>query len=306
MVTARPILHLSREVRRLYPFKSHYTTINGQAYHYLDEGKGPPVILLHGNPTWSFFYREVIKALSSKYRMIAPDHIGCGLSSKPKQNEYGYRLEDRVNDLTQFINTLELNQKVTLVMHDWGGMIGSAWAIDHMEMIEKLIILNTAAFLPPNNKPIPGRLKIIRNYTYFATAAVLGFNLFALGALVLAPAKPLSKPVRAGYLAPYRRPQHRIATLAFVKDIPLVPADTSYPFVTRVDEALVRLKNIPKLILWGAKDFVFDLDYLKEWRRRFPNAEAHLYNDAGHYLIEDEPGQLITQMQSFLQKPHNK
>ncbi len=301
-----PKVHLSEEVRRLYPFTSHYAIINGQAYHYLDEGDGRPIILLHGNPTWSFFYREIVGALSLNYRMIAPDHIGCGLSAKPRQGDYGYRLKDRVDDLTQFIKKLNLNQKITLVVHDWGGMIGAAWAVDHVDMIDKMIILNTAAFLPPDGKPIPWRLQMIRNLNHFSTAAVLGLNLFAVGAVIMAPTRPLSKFVRAGYLAPYGRPKYRIATLAFVKDIPLVPTDTSYALAARVDADLTRLHHIPKLILWGDKDFVFDHDYFKEWMKRFPNAEARLFRGAGHYLVEDRPVQLIAQMQSFLQMPSDQ
>ncbi len=297
----RPI-QLSREVLRLYPFASHYMDVNGLPYHYLDEGRGSPIILLHGNPTWSFFYRDVIKALSPEYRMLAPDHIGCGLSAKPPIDAYGYRLKDRVNDLGRFIDTLDLRDNLTLVLHDWGGMIGAAWAVENIQKIRRIIVLNTAAFLPPANKPIPKRLSVLRDIKLFGTGAVLGFNLFARSAVFMAPAKPLTQAVRAGYLAPYNRPKNRIATLKFVQDIPLVVSDPSYAQVAHVQANLYRLASIPMMICWGGKDFVFDHDYLLEWQRRFPAAETHLFNQAGHYLLEDEPARIISLMQSFLQK----
>lgn len=295
-------IKLSSEVLRLYPFTSHYMDVNDLAYHYLDEGHGNPVILLHGNPTWSFFYRNVVKTLSSNYRILAPDHIGCGLSAKPSTDGYGFRLEDRVNDLARFIDNLNLGDRLTLVLHDWGGMIGAAWAVENTERVHRIIVLNTAAFLPPENKPIPLRLKMVRDLKIIGTGAVLGFNLFAAVALYMAPTKPLAKTVRAGYLAPYNRPAHRIATLKFVQDIPLVETDPSYARVAHVQANLYRLASIPMMICWGGKDFVFDHDYLAEWQRRFPTAETHLFDRAGHYLLEDESDRIPLLMQSFLQK----
>ncbi len=293
---------LPEAVRRLYPFSSRYININAFQYHYIDEGQGEPVIMVHGNPTWSFFYRNLIKTLSPGYRTIAPDHVGCGLSDKPLPPRYGYRLEDRIADLTRFIDQLALDEKITLVVHDWGGMIGMAWAVDHIERIGRIVILNTASFLPPRGKPLPWQLKLIRNVTPFAVGAVLGLNLFAVGAAFMAPHRRLSREVRAGFLAPYDRPAHRIAILRFVQDIPVTEKDPGYAIVARTDAALHRLNHLPMLICWGNHDFVFDTDYLAEWRRRFPHAEIHQFDDAGHYLLEDASDRIIPCIQSFLQK----
>ncbi len=293
---------LPEAVRPLYPFSSRYMDMNGLQYHYLDEGRGEPVIMVHGNPTWSFFYRKLITALSPNYRTIAPDHIGCGLSEKPTLSRYDYRLADRIADFTRFIDQLTLDKKITLVVHDWGGMIGMAWAVDHVERIGRIIILNTAAFLPPGGKPLPWQLKLIRNIPSFAVGAVLGLNLFAVGATVMAPRRRLSRDVRAGFLAPYDRPAHRMATLRFVQDIPITENDPGYAIVARTDAALHRLSHLPLLICWGNRDFVFDTDYLAEWHRRFPRAEAHSFDDAGHYLLEDASDRIILYIQSFLQK----
>ncbi|MEN8244751.1 MAG: alpha/beta fold hydrolase [Thermodesulfobacteriota bacterium] len=286
--------------RHLYPFKSNYMEVNGFQYHYVDEGGGDPVIMLHGNPTWSFYYREVIKAFSKNHRMIAPDHIGCGLSEKPDAGRYGYTLQNRIDDLTAFIENLQIDRPITLVVHDWGGMIGMAYALEHIYTIDKIVILNTAAFLPPGGKSIPLRLWLIRHLTFLATPAVLGLNLFSRGAVYMASAKGLTPDVQNGLTAPYNSWQNRIATLRFVQDIPVLPEDPSYAIVKHADQHLDALKNIPMLILWGEKDFVFDMDYLAEWKRRFPGAEAHALAQAGHYILEDETEAVLAKIGSFI------
>ena len=286
--------------RHLYPFASNYMEVNGFQYHYVDEGSGDPVVMLHGNPTWSFYFREVIQAFNTSRRMIVPDHIGCGLSEKPGPERYGYTLENRISDLTAFLENLDLRQKITLIVHDWGGMIGLAYALEHKEKIDKIIILNTAAFLPPGGKKLPLRLWGIRHMTWLATPAVLGLNLFSRGAAYLASAKGLSRDVRKGLTAPYNTWENRMATLKFVQDIPVVPEDASYAIVEHVDRHLEVLNKIPILILWGEKDFVFDMDYFSEWQRRFPGAETHTFSDAGHYVLEDEPEAVINHIGAFL------
>ena len=274
--------------RHLYPFKSNYLDLNGLKYHYLDEGTGNPVIMLHGNPTWSFYYRSLIKKLSSGYRIIVPDHIGCGLSDKPDQTRYDYRLKSRVDDLDALFQHLNLKRKISLVVHDWGGMIGMAFALRHRKIIDRIVIMNTAAFLPPKNKNLPLSLWIIRNIKPLATVAVLGFNLFSFGALFLASYKGLSREVRTGLTAPYNSWKNRIATLKFVQDIPVRQKDPSFQIVKDVDNNLHKIKDIPMLICWGEHDFVFDNDYLVEWQRRFPKAIVHTFSNAGHYVLEDE------------------
>lgn len=285
-----------------YPFESHFINRNGLAYHYLDEGSGSPMLMLHGNPTWSFFYRELVKAFAPCYRTIVPDHMGCGLSDKPTLKEYDFRLESRISDLDALMRRLALDQKITLIVHDWGGMIGLSWALDHIEQIERIVILNTAGFLPPSHKPIPKRLKLIRNIPAFGAPAVLGLNLFVRGALWMAPFKTLNAGVRAGLAAPYNSPRNRMATLKFVQDIPLYPDDPSYAIVAATDRRLDRLSRIPMLIVWGAHDFVFDRDYFDEWRRRFPDAEAHYLKNAGHYLLEDAPQKCIDLIRNFIRQ----
>jgi len=293
---------MKQPYRHLYPFQSRFMPINGHRYHYVDEGRGPAVLMLHGNPTWSFYYRHLIAALAPGQRVVAPDHIGCGLSDKPGAHAYGYRLEDRVADLESFIDRLMPDTPLTLVVHDWGGMIGMAFALRHLRQIQRLVITNTSGFLPPAGKAIPLRLRLLRNIPSFAGPAVLGLNIFARAALVMAARHRLPRDVRRGLIAPYDRPQNRIATLRFVQDIPLSDGDPSFALVKSVDDQLHRLRHLPMLICWGKHDFVFDLDYFHEWQRRFPDAEAHLFENAGHYLLEDEPRAVTATIQDFLHR----
>jgi len=288
--------------RHLYPFQSHFLPINGHRYHYIDEGTGDPVLLLHGNPTWSFYFRRLITDLAPHHRVIAPDHIGCGLSSKPSADAYGFRLENRVADLEHLVATVVPDAPLTLIVHDWGGMIGMAFALRHLPNIRRIVVTNTSGFLPPAGKPIPWRLRLIRNFRQLAEPAVLGLNLFARAALVMCPHRRLASDVRRALVAPYDRPQNRLATLRFVQDIPLSRQDPSYDLVRYVDDNLHRLRHRPLLICWGRHDFVFDLDYFKEWQRRFPEAEAHLYEQAGHYLLEDEPEAVSRTIRDFLHR----
>ncbi len=288
--------------RPLYPFESHFLELDGLKYHYLDEGEGEPVVMVHGNPTWSFYYRSLVRRLREKYRVIVPDHIGCGLSDKPPLKDYGYRLKNRIDDLEALMDHLELKEKYTLVVHDWGGAIGLGWALKRPERLARVVITNTVAFFPPGSKNIPIRLWFIRNLRAIAAPAVLGLNIFAYAALYMASRKGLSKEVKAGLIAPYNSWNNRMATLKFVQDIPLQPGDPSYGSVKEVEDNLHFLKGLPMLICWGMRDFVFDPDYLAEWRRRFPEAEVHTFSDAGHYLLEDEPDRVASLVEDFLKR----
>ncbi len=288
--------------RSLYPFTAHRLDIDGLGYSYLDEGEGEPIVMVHGNPTWSFYYRHLVKVLSPNYRTIVPDHIGCGLSDKPGLDRYDYRLASRLHDLEALMDALQLDGKITLILHDWGGMIGMAYAVKHSKKIARLVIMNTAAFLPPEDKKLPLRLWIIRNIRWLAAPAVLGLNIFSIGALYMASHKGLSRAVKSGMKAPYNSWRNRIATLKFVQDIPLSDKDPSYALARSVDLNLDRLEGIPMLICWGKHDFVFDDTYLAQWQQRFPDADVHLFDDAGHFILEDKPEAVASLVKDFLKK----
>jgi haloalkane dehalogenase len=290
------------ELKAEYPFTGKCLDLDGLKYHYLDEGSGPPVVMVHGNPSWSFYYRNLVKALRSSHRCIVPDHIGCGFSDKPGDDRYDYTLARRVADLERLLDSLDLQEKITLVVHDWGGMIGMGWAARHPEKIARLVILNTAAFPLPPAKPFPLALRICRD-TVVGTLLVRGLNAFAKGAaLVGCKINPLSPALRKLYCLPYDSWANRIATLRFVQDIPLQPGDRGYDIVTSTAASLEKFKSVPLLILWGEQDFVFDRHFLAEWQRRFPQAEVHSWEQGGHYILEDVKDEAIPLITSFLQR----
>ena len=288
--------------QHLYPYPSNYIDIDGLKYHYLDQGKGDPVVMIHGNPTWSFYFRNLVDALSDQYRTIVPDHIGCGLSDKPSTKDYDYRLQRRVDDVASLLDHLKIQDKISLILHDWGGAIGMAYALRYPQRINRFVVMNTAAFFPPKGKPLPMRLRLVRNVKSFGILALQGCNLFALSALCMAAHKRLDKPVKKGLIAPYNSWHNRIATLAFVQDIPVARSDPSYGLIKSIDENLYQLNHIPMMICWGERDFVFDTDYLEEWRRRFPEAEVHSFSNAGHYVLEDVPDEIAALVKNFLLK----
>lgn len=288
-------------VRAVYPFANHYLNLSDLRYHYLDEGRGEPLVMLHGNPTWSFYYRNLVSGLRGSYRTIVPDHIGCGLSDKPDDSRYEYSLRQRVADLETLLDHLELRDNLSLVLHDWGGMIGMAFAHRHPERIKRLVILNTAAFPLPLAKRLPWSLRWCR-MPLIGPLLVRGLNAFCRGAVRYCVHKPMSAEVRNGYLAPYDSWLNRIGVLRFVQDIPLAEGDRGYDLVKEVADGLHRFASLPMLICWGDRDFVFDHHFLDEWRRRFPAAEVHVFPDAGHYVLEDAGTEILPLIRDFLRR----
>ena len=265
---------------------------------YVDVGDGPPVLMVHGNPTWSFFWRRLIAALSPDHRCVVPDHVGCGRSDVPPDGAYRYTLDSRIDDLARLVDHLGL-EEVTLAVHDWGGLIGLGWAVRNPERVRRLVVLNTAAFPLPAGKTVPWQLRLVRD-TSLGALLVRGANAFAAGATRLAVVRPLSGRVRAAYVAPYDSWTNRLATLRFVQDIPLGPDDPAWATVIRVAERLEVFSSHPILVCWGERDFVFDLDYLAEFERVWPHAEVHRYPDAGHYVLEDAGDDIAARARDFL------
>lgn len=285
-----------------YPFKSHYLDLNGLKYHYLDEGSGEPVVMVHGNPTWSFYYRNLVTALRNNYHVVAPDHIGCGLSDKPADSYYSFTLQRRVDDLERLLDQLNIRNNITLVLHDWGGMIGMAYASRHPERIARLVILNTAAFPLPEAKPLPLALKICRD-TQLGAFLVQSLNAFVLAAARIGCKRnPLNAELRKAYCSPYQNWHDRLAVLRFVQDIPLAPGDSGYELINEVADGLHRFADLPMTICWGLQDFVFDGHFLAEWQRRFPQAEVHAFDDCGHYILEDAKDEVVPIIQRFLKQ----
>lgn len=285
-----------------YPFSSHRLEVAPAiGLHFLDEGLrgGEPVVFVHGNPTWSFYFRRLILALRDTHRCIAPDHVGMGLSDKPGDDRYDYTLSRRVDDLSQLLDHLDVRRNVTLVVHDWGGMIGCAWATRFPDRIKRLVILNTAAFPLPAAKRMPWQLKLCRSP--LGPLLVRGFNGFCRDAVKhCVTRRPLPPEVARAYLAPYDSWDHRRAVLRFVQDIPLKPGDRAFDTVEQTSERLALLEGKPMLIAWGLRDFVFDHHFLDEWVRRFPAAQVLRLSDAGHYVLEDAHEDIVPRVREFI------
>ena len=286
----------------LYPFAEHYLELEpGLRMHYVDEGPrdGPVVLMVHGNPTWSFYWRRLIKALSPTHRVIAPDHIGCGKSDKPEDARYEYRMARRIADLETLVERLELGP-LTLMVHDWGGMIGMGWAHRHPEQLQRLVLLNTAAFGLPDTKRMPPSLTLARD-TRVGALLVRGANAFARGATRLCVTRrPLSPEVREALIAPYDSWDSRRAVLRFVQDIPLGPKDPGFELLGEVGDALPQFDDKPVMICWGDKDFVFDHHFLRVWREKLPSATVHRFPDAGHYVLEDAGEEIEALVMEFM------
>ncbi|MGW8180495.1 MAG: alpha/beta fold hydrolase [bacterium] len=287
-------------IRHLYDFQSNFLKLNTLDYHYLDEGSGEPVIMLHGNPTWSFMYRELVKSLRNSYRVIVPDHIGCGLSDKPDSADYEYSLRQRVTDLEALTAHLKLDRNLTLVLHDWGGLIGTTFAVRNSSAIKRLVILNTAGFLLPSGKRLHWTIRLCKK-SAIAAFVIRRLNAFAIVAGYTGCRQHrLPGEVRRAYKAPYDSWKNRIATLRFVQDIPLTARDQSYAMLEETSRKLYLLRDTPTLVFWGERDFVFDQTFLEEWVSRIPRAEVHRFPCGGHNILEDASGEITPIVKKFL------
>jgi haloalkane dehalogenase len=281
--------------RALYPFASQFVAIDGQQMHYADEGRGPTLLLVHGNPTWSFHWRELILGLRSKHRLVAPDHIGCGLSDKPRM--YNYRLARHIDNLVEFVEKLDLTG-ITLLAQDWGGAIGLGAALARPERFARFVLFNTAAF---RSSRMPWRIRVCRT-PLLGTLAIRGLNAFVRAALWMAVEKRerLTAAVRAGMTAPYDTWANRVAIDRFVKDIPMSPGHPSYETLQRIEEGLPRLADKPFQFIWGMHDWCFTPRFLDRFLAIYPHAEVHRIEDAGHWVVEDSHEHVIPLVERFV------
>lgn len=288
---------LPSDLAALYPFEGRRFEQPGGVMHYLDEGprEGPPVVCVHGNPTWSFYWRRLVLALRDRFRVIVPDHLGCGLSDKP-QTGFSYRLSDHVENLGRLLAHLRVRD-ATLVVHDWGGAIGMGAATRAPERASRFVVTNTAAF---RSARIPLSIASVK-IPGFGALAVRGLNAFARAATLRATEKGLAPEVKRGLLFPYDAWSSRIATLRFVEDIPLHARHPSYPTLVDIEAGLSGLRDRPMLLLWGDADWCFGPPFRREWQRRFPEAEVEVWPDVGHYVMEDAADRVIARVRPFLE-----
>lgn len=280
----------------LYPFSSHWFNLPAGRMHYVDAGPEAPgsdetLLFVHGNPTWSFHWRELIGALRARYRCVAVDHLGCGLSDKPPRT---FRLADRIGHLSQLVDKLQL-EHVTLVAQDWGGAIGLGALLARRERFRRIVLFNTGAFPPWF---VPWRIAVCRT-PVLGRLAVQGGNLFSRAAQRMTLARRrLAPAVAAGYLAPYDAWSHRRAVYDFVADIPRSPRHPTWQTLAKIEAGLPSLGEMPILLVWGMKDWCFTPECLDKFVAVWPRAEVHRLADAGHWVIEDaaeESQRLVTE-----------
>ena len=292
-----------------YPFTPRRFEVRpGITMSFLDEGPrdGEVIVMLHGNPSWSFYWRHLVSGLRDRYRCIVPDHVGMGLSDKPDDApsaapRYDYTLQSRIDDLDALLAHLGIDGPVTLAVHDWGGMIGFGWALSHANQVKRLVITNTAAFPLPSAKKMPWRLSLGRD-SRFGAFLIRAFNAFSGGASYIGVEKKMPADVRRAYVSPYDSWAHRISTVRFMQDIPLHPGDKAWALVESAGQKLPQFADRPAFIGWGLKDFVFDQHVLAGFTRALPKAEVTAFEDAGHYVLEDKAAELVPAIRAFLDR----
>ena len=263
-----------------YPFKHHYFKVNDTTMHYVDEGEGEVLLFVHGTPSWSFEFRNVIKFLSKKYRCIAIDHIGFGLSEKPAK--YDYTVQNHTASLLKLVTHLQLNQ-FTMLVHDFGGIIGLAAAEQIPEKIKGLVILNTWC-RSIQDEPEYKKMKMILG----SPLMPLLYRYLNFSAKYILPAafgerSRLTPEIHQHFLRPFSKASERNGTIAFAKSL---LRDQDY--YASVGEKLSILKDKPVLIIWGMKDEFITEKHLLWMQEQFPGSKVVRYDDAGHFVLEEK------------------
>lgn len=283
-----------------YPFENKFLSLqSGHQLHYLDEGPKSrhAWLMVHGNPTWSYYYRNMVLALREKSRCVVPDHLGCGWSDKPQN--FDYSLKHRIDHLEELVRHLDL-EAITLLVHDWGGAIGMGLAQRMPEKIKGICLLNTAAFLDQN---IPFGISICK-LPWIGTFIVRALNGFAAPALSMAvkKGKKLQGEIAEMMIAPYDNWANRVAVNAFVKDIPMQASHPSFSTLKEIEASLKQFEKLPISIFWGAQDFCFNLHFLERWKAIWPQAKVTLFEGAGHYVLEDAGDEIAAALIEFREK----
>ncbi len=273
----------------LYPFESHFAELGGTSVHYVDEGSGPPLLLLHGNPTWSFLYRDLIKALRDRYRCIAPDHPGFGLSRAAPG--YGFTPAEHADVLERLILELDLNE-ITMMVQDWGGPIGFGAATRQPDRFAAFVIGNTWAW----PKSDPGT----QSFSRFLGGPIGGYLILRRNFFVekIIPGnvkrRKLPQAVMDAYRGPFPTPSSRRPMHVFPREIL-----RSRPFLAEVERGLSGLADRPALIVWPTRDIAFREPERRRWEQLFPNHRTVMLEGAGHYIQEDSPEEIVAAIRDW-------
>ncbi|MCH8043843.1 MAG: alpha/beta fold hydrolase, partial [Planctomycetes bacterium] len=256
----------------------------GRTWHVLDNQVVDATLTLlcvHGNPTWSYLWRDLIADAPPKVRVIAIDQLDMGYSERTATTR---RFEQRIEDLGALTDELGLTGPVVTVAHDWGGPISLGWAERHSDQMAGIVLMNTGVSIPAGS-PAPGLIRIVRTRGILQTACV-ATTAFIRGTMALARPR-LPRAIRDAYEAPYRSADRRAAIAAFVEDIPLAEDHPSFSTMEQVAADLDQLAKVPSLLLWGPSDPIFSDRYLGDLAARLPQSEIHRYTGAGHLVPED-------------------
>lgn len=278
--------------RTLYPFASRWVDLpSGAKVHYVDEGLGPVLLLLHGNPTWSFLYREIITGLKDQFRCIAPDYPGFGLSSAPAG--FKFTASEQADVMAEFVRALDITE-YTIMMQDWGGPIGFSLAQRTPEKTSGFIIGNTWAWpLERQGQKMFSRIM----GGPIGRASAFGFNGVVRLFMSRGVVKPLKRSVLRMYLAPFRRRSARSPTHIFPRQLRYAT-----PFLKTVCDNLPALANKPVLILWGEKDFAFQAPERSRFEQLFPRAKTILLPRAGHFIQEDASVEIVKEIPAWYRR----
>ncbi len=284
-------------------YKSHAIEIEKYFMHYLDEGSKddstPVVILLHGNPTWSFYYRGLIEKLKNNFRVIVPDYLGCGLSSNPLDKQM--RAADRIRHLQELTKQLGL-KKYSLVMHDWGGSLGTGLAQSDVSAVDRIVYLNTTL---TETESLPKIIKVAAK-PYIGKFLTKFTKRFLKFTTEWGVCKKLSKEVKKGYLYPYQTMARRTSIWDFVDDIPFDSGHPTYSLMLELAENLQSLSEIPVQIVWGLKDPCFHREMLNKVSQHFPQAKILEIPQASHLVLEDAPELAEKTISNFLLENREK
>jgi haloalkane dehalogenase len=293
--------NLPQAIRALYPFTSRWQDVDGRRMHYIDEGLresgAPTVVLLHGNPTWSFLYREIIPRISPRCRVLAPDYIGMGLSQKVADERW-FTLANHTRSLTTFIESLGL-KNVILVVQDWGGPIGLGYALERPGNVAGMLFMNTWAW--PDPSPFHASIMPWRmmHAPFIGAHFFLRRNVLVDRGLYLSTGdkvKMKTGPVLDAYRLPFAQPQDRIAMLAFPRNIPLKEGDLNWDRMARMERSL-RTLTFPCRLLWGERDNVFPPENAKRLYRSIPDCSApRMIPQGKHFVQEDAPSEIAEEI----------
>ena len=259
-----------------FDFEPRYLEQGGLRMHYFDEGAGDPVLLLHGEPTWSYLYRKVIPELTASHRCLAPDYFGFGRSDKPTDPAF-YTYDNHVASIARLVDALDLRD-ITLVVQDWGGPIGFRFAVEHADRIARLVVLNTGiGARAPNEEWL----------RFQAFMRRVGTDIVAGQLVRLTLVQPAGDDVVAGYDAPFPVPESRVGVVQFPEEVPTAGDHPNAAKMIAVRDALRSLDR-PALVLFGARDAIFTRRAAEAMAELLPGAELDPpVEGAGHFLQED-------------------